>query len=59
MQQQPAYEDNWLELLAAIVDRARRDTSSPGIEEHIKCEARQFLLWLEREAQELRASLAH
>ena len=57
MQQQPE-EDNWLALLTAIIDRARRDVSSQRIDECIKAEALQFLIWIESEAEELRADLA-
>jgi hypothetical protein len=59
MQQQPD-DTNWLALLTAVIARARTDVSSPSpkIDECIKAEALQFLIWIESEGRELRADLA-
>lgn len=46
---QAAIEDGWLELIAAIFNRARRDTA--GTHPLIKWDAEQFLTWAEREAE--------
>ena len=40
------YEDNWILLVVAIVERARRDAQIPG---QLGEEARIFLIWIREE----------
>ena len=41
----PAYEENWLDLLIAIIEAAHRDANKPTVPEPMRQEAHEFLQW--------------